>query len=134
LPTAEIEAALGTAIVRKSGSDSAQFSSCTVVAGPANAKVEIHKAGQPGLPTDAATAVAGVKLMLGDTLKGFESEVSGNVGCYRGLLEVKGIGSSYATTCVLPSGYITVAVTRSDKLPEFAAVRAVVEKLAAAPR
>jgi hypothetical protein len=134
LPMAEVEAALGSPVASKTGSDAAQLSSCTAAAGSANAKVEIRKAGQPGLPTDAASAVESVKLMLGDTMKDFQSEVSGNVGCYRGTLTVKGFGTSYATACVAPAGYITVAVTRSDKLAEFAAVKAIVAKLLAAGR
>jgi hypothetical protein len=132
LPTAAVEAALGSRVASKTGSDLAQSSSCTVAAGAANAKVEIRKAGQPGLPTDAASALEAVKRLLGDRMQDFESEVIGNVGCYRGTLEVKGFGTSYATACVLPSGYITVAVTRSDELAEFAAVKAVVDKLASA--
>jgi hypothetical protein len=131
---AEIEAALGSPVSSTTGSDGPQQSSCTAAAGAANAKVEVRKPGQLGLPTDAAAAIEGLKAMLSDTMKGFESQVSGNVGCYRGTLDVKGFGTSYVTACVAPSGYITVAVTRSDKLAELAAVKAVVDKLAAATR
>jgi hypothetical protein len=134
LPMAEVETALGSPVSSTTGSDAPQLSSCTAAAGSANAKIEIRRPGQPGLPTDAAAAIEGVKLMLADTMKDFQSQVSGNVGCYRGMLDVKGFGTSYATVCVAPSGYITVAVTRSDKLAEFAAVKAVVDKLAAATR
>ena len=134
LPTTEVEAALGTAIQRKSGNDLPNFSSCTVFAGAASAKVEIHTAGQAGLPKDVASGLAGVKEMLGSRMEGFESENAGDVGCYRGTLTIKGAGSAYATTCFKPAGYVTVTVTRSDMLATFAAVKAVLAKIAAGLR
>jgi hypothetical protein len=130
LPTAEVEAALGTAIERKLGNDLPNFSSCTVFAGPsASAKVEIHAAGQAGLPKDVASGLAGVKEMLGSRMQGFETETAGDVGCYRGTLTMKGAGSAFATTCFKPTGYVTVTVTRADMLPTFAAVKAVLAKV-----
>ena len=131
LPTAEVEAALGTTVQRKSGNDLPNFSSCTVFAGAASAKVEIHAAGQAGLPKDVASGLSGVKEMLGSRMQGFETEESGDVGCYRGTLTIKGAGSAYATTCFKPAGYFTVTVTRSDMLASFAAVKAVLAKIAA---
>jgi hypothetical protein len=130
LSTKEVEAALGTAVQRKSGNDLPDFSSCTVFAGAAaSARVEIHTAGQAGLPKDVASGLAGVKEMLGSRMQGFETESAGDVGCYRGTLTMKGAGSAYATTCFKPTGYITVTVTRSDMLPTFAAVKAVLAKI-----
>jgi hypothetical protein len=132
LPTTEVEAALGTAIERKLGNDLPNFSSCTVFAGAtASAKVEIHAAGQAGLPKDVASGLAGVKEMLGSRMQGFETDSAGDVGCYRGTLTIKGAGSAYATTCFKPTGYVTVTVTRGDMLPTFAAVKAVLAKIGA---
>ena len=131
LPTTELEAALGSAVARKVGTDSASLSSCTVTAGTATAKLEIQPPGQLGLPTNVATGLAGVKTTIGTTMQQFETEDAGNVGCYRGTLTVQGFGSTNTTSCFMPSGYIVLTVARGDSLVPFAAVKEVLQAVAA---
>jgi hypothetical protein len=131
LPTPELEAALGSAVARKVGTDSATLSSCTVTAGAATAKLEIQPPGQLGLPTNVAAGLAGVQATVGSTMQRFETEDAGNVGCYRGTLTVQGFGSTNTTSCFMPSGYIVLTLARGDNLVPFAPVKELLQSVAA---
>jgi hypothetical protein len=135
LAPSDLEAALGATVTRQVGTDSSTYSSCTISAGTtASAKLEIHAPGQVGLPRDVASGLMAAKATIGEVMKDFETETLGDVGCYRGRLEVDQLGATSTTTCFLPAGYFVLTLTRPDALVPASTVKALLDKVAAAVR
>jgi hypothetical protein len=130
LPVADIEAALGAKIKSRIGSDQDKFNSCTVNAGAASAKIEYHQPGQPGLPTDVKTGLAGMTAAFGSSFKNLETREFGEIGCYRGVLAFGG-QEMKSTACFLPKGYYTFSVVKPGDFVPMETVKALLEKVMA---
>jgi hypothetical protein len=129
---AALESALGATPRAPTGSDQDKFSSCRVTVGTVNVKLEYHQAGQPGLPPDVKTGLAGAREMLtsGDSAI-LESKDFGNMGCLQSTLSVMGT-KAYVTTCFMPKGYYTLTMNREASAIPMDTVKGVLEKVAAA--
>ncbi len=131
LPVGEIEAALGAKVGSRIGSDRDKFNSCTVNLGGTSVKIEYHQPGQPGLPTDVKTGLAGMTAAFGSSLKNLETREFGEIGCYRGVLAFGG-QETKSTACFQPKGYYTFGVVKPGDSVPMETVKALLEKTAAA--
>jgi hypothetical protein len=132
LPMAALESALGAKPGKPTGSDRDKFSSCRVMVGTANVNLEYHQPGQPGLPFDVKTGIAGATEMLASSdAKILESKDFGNIGCLRSTLSFGG-SKSYVTTCFMPKGYYTISLSRESSAIPMETVKGLLEKVAAA--
>ena len=133
LPVAAIEAALGQKAGTMGGRDLEDYQSCTANFGDAAVKVEHHTAGQPGLPVDVPSGLAGLLAAFGPSLREVETRDFGDIGCYRGVLELMG-HSMHSTACFQPAGYYTIGVSSPRAAIPMEKVKELLEKTIAQRR
>ena len=68
---------------------------------------------------------------IGKDLKGWESRDFGEIGCYRSVMAFGG-EEMKTTACFLPKGYYTLSVSKPGDFVPMEAVKAWLEKTAAA--
>jgi len=132
IPVADIEAAAGSKLVRKTGTDGDKYNSCTAIfGGTTSAKIEYHQPGQGGLPADVKSGLIGLTAVFGSDLKGLQTRDFGDIGCYQGALAFGG-QEVKSTVCFLPKGYYSLSVGGLPNFVPMETVKALLEKTAAA--
>lgn len=135
LPMADLEAHYNSKAQRVSGSEDRALSVCTANFGSYTARLESGPHDPVRLAPDVATALMGVKAMLGSSkqLQLLDTQDFGRVGCYRTKVAF-GNDVTYSTVCVMmPDGwYLNFTMTHADpQRVTFDTVKSMVEKIAA---